>query len=365
MRRKPFVLLAALAALLALALPARAAETQIVVYNKGKTLRYDPDVSAELKEVCLETYDCKTGKLVKKETIEAYFHLSEDKEVITPDAICDECRKKFIIEKKGEKYFFGGIRDKEASKAEADAAAPPPVAGEGQKSLDGKVRRLAQDLIKVDPESKNPQTGKSNAANIRTKMITDMFKTQALTDQDLDPVANAILEDPSLDKNNKYLVLRSFGYAFLKSKDYPKAVFFCDKCTKLIPDNYTGYYEKAVAHREAGQIDESIRAFVKALAARPKEKVARDLANLLSSTPTTAKLGADKIATVKTKVDAVVSALMAKDEDKATDEALALDQLVDDLYAGKPADAGKKPPADDGGPSKPPPDSGGATPPPG
>src|SRR4051794_38850331 len=92
------------ALLLGLAAPAaRAAETQIVVYNKGKTLRYDPDVGAELKEVFLETYDCKTGKLAKKETIEAYFHLSDDKEIITPDTICDDCRKKFLIEKKGEK----------------------------------------------------------------------------------------------------------------------------------------------------------------------------------------------------------------------------------------------------------------------
>ena len=87
MRRAPFLLLPLLVLVGALAAPAaRAGDTQIVVYNKGKTLRYDPDVGAELKEVFLETYDCSTGKLAKKETIEAYFHLSDDKEIITPDA---------------------------------------------------------------------------------------------------------------------------------------------------------------------------------------------------------------------------------------------------------------------------------------
>src|SRR3954471_18581293 len=117
-------LFAAAVLVLALIAPALAADTQIVVYNKGKTLRYDSDVGAELKEVFLETYDCATGKLAKKETIEAYFHLSDDKEIITPDAICDKCRTRFVVEKKADKYYFGGIRDKAATIEEANKAAP-------------------------------------------------------------------------------------------------------------------------------------------------------------------------------------------------------------------------------------------------
>jgi hypothetical protein len=342
MRARSFALVLTLVALAALALPPRAVagDTQIVVYNKGKTLRYDPDVGAELKEVFLETYDCATGKLAKKETIEAYFHLSDDKEIITPDAICDRCRTKFIIEKKGEKYYFGGVRDKAATIEEANKAAPAPGPGEGLKTLEGKVKRIAQEVVKIGFAA---GTGPK-----RARIITDEFTTslQNFGEQELTDVAGFVLDDKTLERNDKYNVLRSFGYTFYEKKDYTKSVFFYDKCIELIPENYSAYFQKAAAHEDNGDADGAIRAYGKSLArcSDPKlrTRCAKKLSTLLERTPSTTKLTPDKIGDLKAKLDGIAG----KPPNEALEAAQSLDEQIDAYYAsaGGGSGAPKTPP---------------------
>ncbi len=357
---KPFLLAAALAGGLAAldAAPALADDGQIVVYNKGKTLRFDPDVGAELKEVFLDTYDCKSGKLAKKETIEAYFHLSEDKEVITPDAICDDCRTRFTIEKKNEKYFFGGVRETKATIEEANAAAPAPTKADAVNALEGKVKRISKEILKVDPN-------KMGSSKVRSKIITAEFTTalQNFGDAELTDVAGFVLNDSSLTTSNKYYVLRSFGFTFYDDrKDYHKAIFFYEKCTELIPENYSAHLQKAVALGEIGEKDRAIRSFGKALAIKAQTSIANHWLKLLNATSSTEKLSEDKISTLKGKVESVQSALKDKSKDakdRAAAEAKSIQAQLDAWYEGGDAPTAETPP-----PTPPPPSSPPEAPPP-
>src|SRR4051794_28869462 len=64
---------------------------EILVYHHGKVLGYDKDVGESIKEVIIDSWSCETGTLVKTEKVEAYYHLSDDGEIITPRAICERC----------------------------------------------------------------------------------------------------------------------------------------------------------------------------------------------------------------------------------------------------------------------------------
>jgi len=335
--------LAILLVSLVTALPALAAETQIVVYNKGKTLRYDPDVGAELKEIVLETYDIEQGKLVKKETIEAYFFLSEDKEIITPEAITDEARKKFVIEKKDDKYIFGGVRDAAITLEEANAAAPAPTMQDAVHALEGKVKRISAEVVKIDPNKKGSSTQRSRIINAAFTTALENFGETELTD-----VAGFVLLDEKLNQNQKYYVLRSFGFTFFEKKDYKKSVFFYEKCCELDDTNYSAFYQKAVSHQRGGEPDQAIRSFAKAISLKPQEKLTRMLAKMLSETPTTEKLDASKIGELKAKVAELEAALKKKDKG-AQDLAHKLEDKVEGWYGGaassKPASGGAPPPS--------------------
>lgn len=337
--------------------PALAADdTQIVVYNKGKTLRYDPDVGAELKEVFLETFDCKTGKLSKKETIEAYFHLSEDKEIITPEAICDDCRTKFTIEKKNDKYFFNGVREKAATIEEANAAAPAPTKGEAVRNVKSKVEKIAKEIVKIDANKKgSPQA--------RARIINAEFTTslQNFSDQELNEVAGFVTDDASLSANEKYYVLRSFGFTFYAKGDFPKSVFFYDKCIELIPENYSAYNQKAAALSKAGSHDKAYAAFAHALVLKPNDSITREWLAAIERGRSTEKLSEDKVASLKSKVESVDAALKSKAKDKALEEARAIETQLTEWFGGASSAGSPPPPSPPDSPSGEPP----STPPPG
>ena len=324
-------------------------ESQIVVYNKGQTLRYDPEVGAELKEVILETYDCKLAKLVKKETIEAYFHLSEDKEIISPDAICPQCQRVFVIEKRGEKYFFGGIREKPASFEETAAAAPLPTREEAARGLEQKVKRIAHEIVKIDPT-------KRGSAKERSRIITAEFTTalSRFEAKELNEVASFVTADGTLSPNNKYYVLRSFGWTFHEKQDFDKAVFFYDKCIEIAPENYSAHFQKAVAHDKAGAPDKALQAFAKALALKPQANIADYFAKFLSRTNQTAKLSESQISGLRNDLAAVQEAIQSKDGAAAASRAAALGRKVEELYAGKAAPVAPESPPPESPPPAPP-----------
>lgn len=329
-----------LALLLAAAPAARADEKLITVYKKGQTLRYDADAGAELKEVILETYDCRTGKLAKKETLETYYHLSENGEIITPAQICDACYKVFKIEKKDDKYFFGGIRDTVASTEEAAAArkaAPPATSAEAANSLGEKVRKIAHEMQKLGGKA-GPK-----AAEERTRLINSEFTTslQGFDSQDLGKIAGFVTSDKTLSKTDQYIIVRAFGYAFYEKKDCPKAVFFYDKCIELLPDEYSAYFQRGLAQAQADLVDDAVQSYAKALSLKPKN-VAGFFESLVKDRTSTPRLDAQKMLDLKSKLAAVDAALQAKDDAKAKAQAGAVADAVTKWYAG-------------GGPGTPPP----------
>ncbi|MHC4831630.1 MAG: hypothetical protein ACYTFT_14955, partial [Planctomycetota bacterium] len=119
-------LLGLVAALVAAFAPAVAQADQIVVYKRGDTIRFDPDVGRELMEIVLVTYDSSARGVVKQETLETFHHLSDDNEIITAAKITEDVRQAFVIEKVGDKYYFRGAR--EAVQAQATTPAPAAVA---------------------------------------------------------------------------------------------------------------------------------------------------------------------------------------------------------------------------------------------
>ena len=527
-----------LAAALGTAAPARAAG-DIVVYNKGQPIRYDPDVGAELKEVVLETWSCRTGKLVKKETIEAYFHLSEDHEVITPDALDDDCFRTFQIDKRGDKYYFKGAKaapgpagaepepppvvakvepppakpepapepakpepakpepakpepakpepakpepakpepakpepakpgpprpgprpapprpepakpeppkpepakpepepakpeparpeppkpepeparpepeplkpapapepakpepakpepakpgpprpgprpapprpepakpepepakpeppkpeppkpepakpeppkpepaplvaaaDPAPAKPEPAPSAPPEIFGrEGpdeptpapaartepvkpepapapSPAVAEKARRLARKIVGVD-------TARPGSADERSELIKSELDVAALSDRDLAAIATAIEQDPDLDDGQKYYALRSFGFHFFYDpKDSRKAIFFYERCIALIPSNYSAYLQKGFAHESLGEADDALRAYVASLEARPLQRTADFLDNLLARIGSTKRISSAQMREIKPLAASVKAALDAGDEAKA------------------------------------------------
>jgi len=454
-----------LAAALGTAAPARAAG-DIVVYNKGQPIRYDPDVGAELKEVVLETWSCRTGKLVKKETIEAYFHLSEDHEVITPDALDDDCFRTFQIDKRGDKYYFKGAKaapgpagaepepppvvakvepppakpeparpeppkpepeparpepeplkpapapepakpepakpepakpgpprpgprpapprpepakpEPEPAKPEPEPAKPEPPKPEPPKpepakpeppkpepaplvaaadpapakpepapsappeifgregpdeptpapaartepvkpepapapspAVAEKARRLARKIVGVD-------TARPGSADERSELIKSELDVAALSDRDLAAIATAIEQDPDLDDGQKYYALRSFGFHFFYDpKDSRKAIFFYERCIALIPSNYSAYLQKGFAHESLGEADDALRAYVASLEARPLQRTADFLDNLLARIGSTKRISSAQMREIKPLAASVKAALDAGDEAKA------------------------------------------------
>src|SRR5581483_9797354 len=105
-------------ALLLVSIAAAADTSEIHVYRRGKVLGYDKDVGESLNEALIETWSCETGELQKTERVETYFHLSEDGEVLTPRALCDRCRERFELEKKGTKWLFHGKKKPAEKKPE-------------------------------------------------------------------------------------------------------------------------------------------------------------------------------------------------------------------------------------------------------
>jgi tetratricopeptide (TPR) repeat protein len=312
---------------------------QIVIYNKGKVLHFDPDVGAELKEVILETYDCGSGELVKKETIEAYFHLSDDREIITPDAITDACHAVFKIEKKGDKYFFEGVRDKPVESQEEIAAAveaaPPPTREESVRSIEEKVRRVAREIVKIDPAKKGSSVQRERIINAEFTTSLSGFDTGQL-----EQVTGYVRSERDMSTSQQYYVLRSFGFVFYRKADYPKAIFFYDKCTELLPDRYSAYLQKAVAQQKAGENDGAIRSYVTSLqivsarGGRTADSVVRRFRKFLGDLTVTEKLGNAQMDDLRGRLEMVSTALKSSDTSGARSKADDLVALVDGWYAG-------------------------------
>ena len=347
--RAPWLAAAALAVLAgapraALAQETKPSDRQIIVYNKGQTLHYDPDAGADLKEVILETYDCKERKKVNQEVLQTYYHLSEDKEIITPAAICEDCRKVFKIEKRDDKYFFLGIRETPATTPEevkaVETAAPPATSAETAASLQDKVRKIAQEIVKVD-------ANKKGSAAVRSKIITSELTSsmQGLGPEDLSKIAGFVSGDATLSAANKYYVMRSFGFMFFEKKDYPKAIFFYDRCIELSPDNYSGYFQKGVAEDQSGQLDGAIRSYAKALALKPQASIASYFGKLVRRAPSTEKLSAERIGELRVKVASIEGALRDNEADRAKTESKAVLDLVEGWYGGGAAKPPAPPPA--------------------
>jgi tetratricopeptide (TPR) repeat protein len=327
---------------LAIAPAARAGEKDITVYRKGATIRFDADAGAELKEVILETYDCGAGTLTKKESLETYYHLSENGEIITPDKICDACYRVFKIEKKADKYFFEGIREKPATAEEvaaARAAAPPATSAEAASALGDKVRKIAQEIQKMDSSKSGPEQAKE-----RTRIINGAFTTQldGFGKDDLAKIAGFVTSDRQLSKEDQYLVLRAFGWAFYEKKDVAKAVFFYDRCADLIPDNYSAYFQRGVAQAEAGLTDDAIQSYAKAISLRPQKSIAGYFERVVKDKTSTAKLDPKAMLELKAKLQAVDLALQGKDAEKVRADTQALSDAVAKWYAA-PRDASSEP----------------------
>jgi hypothetical protein len=260
--------------------------SEILVYRRGKVLGFDKDVGETLHEVIIETWSCDSGKVVKTERVEAYYHLSEDREVITPRTLCDRCQKKFQLEKKDGKWFFlAGEPPAKPAPAPPTAASSgtAPVASqrenEALEELKKKVSAAAHEIKKVDPRE-------IGSAKKRRQIVEDRALQYALEQfkdrrEAIDQVAQAIDGLTDLSKNDRYYVLRSFGWQRYMVHDNRSAAVFYQRCTKLIPEFASAHYQYALVLKETKDRENEIVELARALRAKPRVKYAKLLLDVL------------------------------------------------------------------------------------
>ncbi len=311
MRRALPLVLLLLALSMALVAPALAGgpSGEILVYRRGKVLGFDKEVGETLHEVLIETWSCETAKLVKTERVEAYYHLSEDREIITPRQVCDRCQAKFQIEKREGKYFFVSAEPKADPKATGGAKAPspppPPAAAppagtpaptaaattapisserdaEALDELKKKVATAAYEIRKIDPREIG--SAKKRRKIVEDKALQYAFEQFPDKTKAIEAVAQAIDEVKDLAKPDRYYVLRSFGWQRYHVQDLQAAGIFYQRCTKLIPEYASGHYQYALVLKEQKNREGEIVELGRALRAKPRIKYAKLLLDVLKLT---------------------------------------------------------------------------------
>ncbi|MFC1706884.1 tetratricopeptide repeat protein [Planctomycetota bacterium] len=338
-----------LVCLTVLALPLGIRADEIVVYTKGETIRYDADVGADVMEAILVTHDTESPEPVKKETITTYFHLSDNQEIITVDKITDRCRQVFVIEQVGPKFFFRGRRPEGEEPPKPDAEPAPedevveisstPTKEEVVRSVQEKVRRVTREIVKINP--REPNSAKKRAGVITLEFTTSL---QDFDNAQLEQVVGYI-DDEKLSLNQQYYVLRSFGYVFQAEKNYPRAIFFYDKCADLIPDNYSAHLQKAYAYELAGEHENALASYATALDIRPNKRVIYYFNRMTKGLDRTPRISPADLKSIRAKLAAVYQANRGGDSDTAKKRASELRSLVDSLLSGKPSSPMDEPPA--------------------
>jgi hypothetical protein len=264
--------------------------TEIQVYKRGKVLSVDKDQGETLYEAFVETWSFETGTLEKTEKLEVYCHLSEDGEVLTPRSINDKCREKFVIEKKGTKWFFGGARKeppKEPPKPEKKAETAA-VSSDALAELKAKAVTAAVEIAKIDARE-------ARSAEKRRKIIEDRGLQVAFNDSKEDgsgatAVADAIEGKTDMSAQDRYYVLRSFGWQRHHEHDLRGATIFYERCVRLLPDMSSGHYDFALLKKEQKDTEGEVVELVRALRGKPTVKYVQNLQDALKRAKPTKKL---------------------------------------------------------------------------
>ncbi len=287
MRRAPGSLLLIVFAALASAADA----TEIHVYRRGKVLGYDKDVGESLNEALIETWSCETGELLKTERVETYFHLSDDGEVLTPRAVCDRCRERFELDKKGSKQLFKGKRKPGAKPAEPGKPEPPKpepgkpappvpakpaaaaVDSDSLAELEKKASDAVSEIKKIDPRE-------AHSATKRRRIIEDRGIQVGFNEWKNDPraaraVAKRIEGRIDLSGPDTYYVLRSFGWQRYHEHDGVAAAVFYDRCIHREPLWSSAHYGLALVKRDQKDDEGELLELGWALRAKPKLKYAK------------------------------------------------------------------------------------------
>lgn len=318
---------AVLLVLLLVALASAAETTEIHVYRRGKVLAFDKDIGEALNEALIETWSCETGELLKTERVETYFHLSEDAEVLTPRAICDRCRERFDLEKKGAKHFFHGKKkapDPAAKPPKPEPARPPiaPVAtparaaveADSLAELEKKASDAASAINKIDPRE-------AHSATKRRRIIEDRGLQVAFNEWKDDPraaqaIAKKIEGRIDLGRPDTYYILRSFGWQRYHEHDDRSAQVFYERCIKLEPGWSSAHYGLALVKRDQKDDEGELIELSWSLRTKPKLKYAKLILERLGAMKTpVGRLDAAAVERIKTGADDARSHLEKKPPD--------------------------------------------------
>jgi hypothetical protein len=316
MRRAFFVLF------LLVALVARADDTQeIHVYRRGKVLGYDKDVGETLNEALIETWSCETGKCEKTEHIETYFHLSEDGEVLTPRALCDRCRERFELEKRGAKWIFKGLKKEQADGSKKPAVAP--VASPSRAAIDQdalaelqkKASEVAGEVVRIDPRE-------VNSATKRRRLIEDRGLQVAFDEWKADgqaalAVAQAIEARTDFSASDRYYVLRSFAWQRYHERDAKAAAIFYERAVALAPDLASAHYGLALVRKDQKDQEGEVVELARAIRAKARLKYAKLLLDVLKAAKPAGKLDAATIEKLRAGADDVKTCLEQNPPDQS------------------------------------------------
>lgn len=287
----------------------------LIVYRRGRTIRFDPDVGADLKEVILESWSCGSASQVGRETVEAYFHLSEDGEIINPDAVCDRCLRSFDIERRGDRYFFLGVRPPPSPTAPAVPAPPPPEPLTSQdiiENLRSKLQEVAQRIAAVPPEVQG-------SATQRRRFITAevTLPLHTMGDEDLGRVMDILVDTPNLDEGDQYYVLRSFGWEMYMAQEYRRSIIFYDRCIPIRPNWGSARYQRGLSFFMMQEYDRAIQSYVLALTCRAELRYATALSDCLRQVTSTPRLNATDTASLRSLAENLLLTLQEEDQERA------------------------------------------------
>ena len=168
-----------------------------------------------LNEALIETWSCETGELKKTERVETYFHLSEDGEVLTPRALCDRCRERFELEKKGSKDLFKGKKKPPDPNAKPVPAPAKPAAASVESDSLAELEKKASDAASEYPEDRPARGGLGDEApedHRGPRHPGSAFSEWKNYPRAAQAVAKEIEGRIDLSAPEDYYVLRSFGW---------------------------------------------------------------------------------------------------------------------------------------------------------
>ncbi len=290
------------------------AQDEVMVYRRGKILAHDEDMSQDLHEVVIETYSIADGKLARTETIETYYFVSDDGEVINARVVDEKARKVFRFEERDGKVYFKEVR------TTAPEAAPHGEAG-GAVSREAERERVREKMRFIAQKIAGIPAKPFGSATTRRKIISrDLSDSmRGWSREEIQDIVGFVGGLDNLTPEQRAYVLRSFGWDRYFNGDAETALLYYKGARALMPRWSSVNYQLAQAYQSLKQDDEAAMAYGRALVLQPRVKYADKLSECLGDLRGTKRLTRELAVKLGTALDEIRAEFGKKEGSRAED----------------------------------------------